>query len=146
MRSQDLQLWADRRLVMRESPIHGIGTFAIEPIAAGDVLTRVTGGLIVSSPERATGMDGLATEVYAEDQVGPDLFRVWPKFIDYHFNHSCEPSVVESAADGTQVALRDIPADEELTIDYLFQVGGRWPDHSCRCGSRACRNPAPRST
>ena len=146
MRSQDLQLWADRRLVMRESPIHGIGTFAIEPIAAGDVLTRVTGGLIVSAPERATGMHGLATEVYAEDQVGPDLFRVWPKFIDYHFNHSCEPSVVESAADGTQVALRDITADEELTIDYLFQVGGRWPDHPCRCGSRACRNPAPRTT
>ena len=131
---------------MRESPIHGIGTFAIEPIAAGDVLTRVTGGLIVSAAERASGMHGLAVEVYAEDQVGPDLFRVWPKFIDYHFNHSCEPSVVESASDGTQVAVRGITAGEELTIDYLFQVGGRWPDHHCRCGSRACRNPAPRTT
>ena len=128
---------------MRESPIHGIGTFAIEPIAAGDVLTRVTGGLIVSASERATGMHGLATDLYAEDQIRPDLFRVWPKFIDYHFNHSCDASVVESAADGTQVALRDFAADEELTVDYLYQAGGRWPDHPCRCGSSACRNPEP---
>lgn len=143
MRSEDLQLWADRRLVMRVSPIHGIGTFATEPIAAGDVLTRVTGGLIVSASERATGMHGLATDLYAEDQIRPDLFRVWPKFIDYHFNHSCDASVVESAADGTQVALRDFAADEELTVDYLYQAGGRWPDHPCRCGSSACRNPEP---
>ena len=55
-RSSDL--WADRRLVMRASPIHGIGTFATESIAAGEVLTR-------------------------------------------------------------------------------------WPDHACRCGSAACRNPEP---
>lgn len=140
-RSQDLQLWADRRLVMRRSPIHGIGTFATEPIAAGEVLTRVTGGLVVSLSDRASGMNDLATELYAEDQIAPDLFRVWPKFIDYHFNHSCEASVVESADDGTQIAHRDIAAGEELTIDYLFRAGGRWPDHPCRCGSGACRNP-----
>ena len=140
-RSEDLRLWADRRLVMRASPIHGVGTFATEPVAAGEVLTRVSGGLFVSASQRATGMDGLATEVYAEDQIGPDLFRVWPKFIDYHFNHSCDASVVESADDGTQVAARDIAAGEELTIDYLFQAGGRWPDHPCRCGSSVCRNP-----
>jgi uncharacterized protein len=141
MRSEDLRLWADRRLVMRSSPIHGVGTFATQPIAAGEVLTRVSGGLFVSASHRATGMGGLATEVYAEAQVGPDLFRVWPKFIDYHFNHSCEASVEESEEDGTQFALRDIAAGEELTIDYLFHPGGRWPDHACRCGSADCRNP-----
>jgi uncharacterized protein len=142
-RSEDLLLWADRRLVMRPSPIHGIGTFAMEPIAAGDVLTRVTGGLVVSSSDRAAGMHDLATDLYAEDQIGPDLFRVWPKFIDYHFNHSCDASVVEDAGEGTQVASRHIAAGEELTIDYLFHKGGRWPDHACRCRSEACRNPEP---
>jgi uncharacterized protein len=140
-RSEDLHLWADRRLVMRPSPIHGIGTFATEPIAAGEVLTRVTGGLIVSSSDRVTGMSDLATELYAEDQIGPDLFRVWPKFIDYHFNHSCDACVEERADDGTQVAMRDIAGGEEMTIDYLFHEGGRWPDHACRCGSDSCRNP-----
>ena len=142
IRSEDLNLWADRRLVMRPSPIHGIGTFATEPIAAGEVLTRVTGGLIVSLSDRASGMNDLATELYAEDQIGPDLFRVWPKFIDYHFNHSCDASV-EERADGTQVAKREIAPGEEMTIDYLFLEGGRWPDHACRCGSGACRNPEP---
>lgn len=126
---------------MRASPIHGVGTFATEPITAGELLTRVTGGLVVTTSQRATGTDGLATELYAQDQLGPDLFRIWPKFIDYHFNHSCEASAVESADEGTQVAQRDIDAGEELTIDYLFQVGGRWPDHACRCRSSGCRNP-----
>ena len=146
IRSEDLHLWADRRLVMRPSPIHGVGTFATERIAAGDVLTRVTGGLFVSASDRATGISDLATELYAEDQVGPGLFRVWPKFIDYHFNHSCDASVVEIAEDGTQVAGRDIAGGEELTIDYLFKAGGRWPDHVCRCRSSVCRNPEPPRT
>jgi SET domain-containing protein len=131
---------------MRASTIQGVGTFATAPIEAGTVLTRVTGGLIVTEGERATDMHDLAVELYAENQVAPDAFRVWPKFIDYYVNHSCEANAVEIAADGTQVAARDIAADEELTIDYLHMAGGRWPDHPCRCGSSRCRNPEPPTT
>ena len=139
-------MWADRRLAMRASTIHGVGTFATAPLEAGTVLTRVTGGLIVTEAERAAGMHDLAVELYAEDQVAPGMFRVWPKFIDYYFNHSCDANVIEIAADGTHVAARDITADEELTIDYLYQSGGRWPDDPCRCGSSRCRNPAAPTT
>jgi SET domain-containing protein len=138
--TDDLRIWADRRLVLRASPIQGIGAFATESIEAAVVLTRVTGGLVVTAAERAAGLSDLAVELYAEDQLAPDLFRVWPKFIDYYFNHSCEPNVVEIAADGTQVTARIIAAGEELTIDYLYQPGGRWPDEPCRCGSDRCRN------
>jgi SET domain len=138
---EDLGMWADRRLVMRASTIDRVGTFAGARILAGDVLTRVTGGFVVTAEERAVGASDLAVELYAQDEISPGTFRVWPKFIDYYVNHSCEPNVVEIAADGTQVAARDISAGEELTIDYLYQVGGRWPDAPCRCGSSRCRNP-----
>lgn len=140
--AENLSMWADRRLVLRASTIQGVGMFATASIGAGDVLTRVTGGLMVTAAERAAGVHDLATELYAEDQLAPGVFRVWPKFLDYYFNHSCDANVVEVAADGTQVAARGIVADEELTIDYLYQSGGRWPDEPCRCGSTRCRNPA----
>jgi SET domain-containing protein len=140
--TDDLSIRVDRRLVLRASPIEGVGAFAAEEIEAGTVLTRVTGGLVMTAAERTAGVGNLAIELYAEDEIGPDLFRVWPKFIDYYFNHSCDPNVVEVPADGTQVAARTIRPDEELTIDYLYQPGGRWPDGPCRCGSDRCRNAA----
>lgn len=134
-------MWADRRLVMRASVIHGVGTFARAPAEVGTVLTRVTGGLIVTEDEQSVDTHALAVDLYAQDQVSPGAFRVWPKFIDYYVNHSCDANVIEIAGDGTQVAARAIAADEELTIDYLYVSGGRWPDEPCRCGSTRCRNP-----
>jgi len=138
---EDLPLWADRRLIMRSSPIQGVGTFATAPIAAGQVLTRVTGGPYVSRAQRAAGNRGLAVDLYAQDEVEPGTYRVWPKFIDYYFNHSCDANVAEIAIDGTQVTIRSVNVDEELTIDYLYLDGGRWPAEPCRCGSKGCRNP-----
>jgi hypothetical protein len=52
-------------------------------------------------------------------------------------NHSCEPNV------GVQgqivfVALRDVAAGEELTIDY-GTIGHAAEPMACRCGAAACR-------
>ena len=35
------------------------------------------------------------------------------------------------------MALRDIPAGEELTYDYRFDLT-EWRDHPCRCGAPGC--------
>ena len=49
--SEPLTLWIDRRLVLRQSAIQGVGTWAIEPIPAGQLLILTTGGLVVTAEE-----------------------------------------------------------------------------------------------
>ena len=90
-RREDLQLWADRRLVARSSPLHGSGTFTTAPIAASVLLTQVTDGHVVATSQRATGTDGPVTELYAQERIGPDLLRAWPRFLDYRCSHLPAP-------------------------------------------------------
>ena len=61
-------MWFDRRLVLRNSPIHGVGTFATYDIDAGELLTMVTGGIIVRAGDRVP--DQLAADMYNEEPLG----------------------------------------------------------------------------
>ncbi|MBO0709521.1 MAG: SET domain-containing protein-lysine N-methyltransferase [Candidatus Dormibacteraeota bacterium] len=54
-------------------------------------------------------------------------------------NHSCEPNTAPlDPRQGDRVALRDIAAGEELTVDYapLSPLGWEMP---CNCGAPGCR-------
>jgi hypothetical protein len=63
-----------------------------------------------------------------------------------HVNSSCDPNTVVKTRGGERLvlALRDIPAGEEITYDYLLNCHGgqTW---TCRCGSPACRGEIPSS-
>jgi hypothetical protein len=50
-------MWFDRRLVMRKSSIHGIGTFATHDSDAGELLILVTGELIIRGEDRLWGLE-----------------------------------------------------------------------------------------
>lgn len=120
-RSEHLTLWVDRRLVLRPSPIHGVGTFALEPISAGEALISMMGGLIYTDADRAAGKVELASALYNEELL-PDGERIaTPKSFHYYLNHSGAPNAVETSTFATTthyVALRDIGAGEEITVDY----------------------------
>ena len=51
-------------------------------------------------------------------------------------NHACAPNALERERRG--VALRDIAADEEITLDYdpIACLEAPFP---CRCGAAGCR-------
>jgi len=52
-------------------------------------------------------------------------------------NHACDPN---TAFEGLNVvALRDIPAGEELTVDYATFYDARMIPFECACGSPRCR-------
>lgn len=64
-------------------------------------------------------------------------------FPDRHLNHSCDPNAYGlEEGDGSSVvsivARRDIPAGEEITVDYNLNLtgGSSWP---CHCGAARCR-------
>ena len=131
-------MWFDRRLVMRRSPIHGIGTFATHDIDAGELLMLVTGGLIVRAEDRQPDKLQLAADLYNEEVLTENVFVVTPKLFQYYINHSCDPNAVDITrrSNSTQyVALRDIRANEEVTADYYNKATLQ----VCECKSARCR-------
>lgn len=136
--TQPLTMWFDRRLVLRPSPIHGIGTFATHAIEAGALLMLVTGGLIVQTGTPEAAQLQLAAELYNQDTVTDGVLIVTPKLFHYYINHSCDPNAIDLTRHATStqyVALRPIQANEEITADYdnetTLQV--------CTCQSPRCR-------
>jgi SET domain-containing protein len=132
--TEPVTMWFDRRIVMRASPIHGIGVFATHAIRAGERLIWVSGGIVYSSEDWRTGKVQLAPEQYNEAQIGDDLFLATPKTLYYYVNHSCGPNMLNNTA------WRDIEAGEEITTDYAYcEASPNYRLEPCRCGSPMCR-------
>jgi uncharacterized protein len=142
--SEPITIWIDRRLVLRSSAIQGIGTFAIEPIPAGQLLILTTGGLVLTARDRQSSQVQIEAEMYNEESLPGDLSIITPKVFHYYVNHRCEPNAVEpNAVDLSRspnitqyIAWRDIHAQEEITADYGI-IGASI--EACMCRSSLCR-------
>lgn len=113
------------RTEKKQSPIHGIGLFAAEPIREGTPTWRFTAGIdqaihpeiVDRLPEEARPV--FLTYAYLDIQTG--LYVLCAD--DARFmNHSDEPNVRGDydldGVFGVDVASRDIAAGEELLCDY----------------------------
>ncbi|HUO44635.1 MAG TPA: SET domain-containing protein-lysine N-methyltransferase [Burkholderiales bacterium] len=136
-----------RRIVVRNSGIHGKGVFAIARISKG---TRV----IEYKGRRMSGE--AADRKYGNDE-GPHTFLFLlddGTVIDANregnsarwINHSCDPNCEPEEENGRMFidARRDIRPGEELTYDYQLFVEERYTPalkrlYACSCGSRKCR-------
>jgi SET domain-containing protein len=117
-------MWFDRRLVLRKSPIHGIGTFATDDIAEGELLILVTGGIVYTLEDWQSGRVKLEAELYNEERLSNGQRVATPKVFQYYINHSSNPNAVDVTRYPTAtqyVALRDIRAGEEITASYLSE-------------------------
>ena len=126
------------KTTVKDSPIHGRGLFAAEPIQKGDVVA-VKGGSIFSRQTRdaLAGTLGPAEIPVAEDLYMGPLHAEERDGSMIFSNHSCDPNI------GVQgqivfVAMRDIAAGEELTHDWAMTDDE--PDAmTCHCGAVNCR-------
>jgi uncharacterized protein len=126
------------KTAVRPSRIAGRGLFADSPISKGETVC-VKGGHLVTKAELARYKVVVND---AELQIGDDLFLAPVAGEEFEavmmfLNHACEPNV------GIQgqivfVALRDIAAGEELTLDYATIDDDSEP-MTCRCGAAGCR-------
>ncbi|MCI0565161.1 MAG: SET domain-containing protein-lysine N-methyltransferase [Nitrososphaera sp.] len=126
------------KATVKESPIHGRGLFAVEPIRKGEIVT-IKGGYIfnwqtLQEVEKSLGSaeipiaDGFFIgPLNEQEREGGMIFS----------NHSCGPNI------GMQgqiifVALRDIQAGEELTHDWAMTDDDTY-EMVCNCGAPSCR-------
>lgn len=120
-----------------QSRIHGRGLFAIDAFKKGEIVA-VKAGEILTQKQLAA----VSTKFHAEMQIADDLFIAPITEDDYAksmmcLNHSCNPNL-GMRGDIVFVAMRDIRAGEELTIDYAVMDNAS-SSFLCICGSKECR-------
>ena len=131
--------WFSPKVEKRPSPIQGRGLFARETIARGEIVA-VKGGAIMDAAAFARIRDEVSP---AEVQVEDDLY-IAPRSADeveaslLCLNHSCGPNV-GVRGQITFVALHDVAAGAELTIDYAMIDGDPDERLDCACGAPECR-------
>jgi SET domain-containing protein len=138
-----------RRIIVRNSPVHGRGVFALADIPPGMLILEYK-GVIVSWKKaqrvyaRSSAEDG-HTFLFSLDDgrvidgaKGGNSAR-W-------LNHSCAPNC-EAEQDGERVfirTIRHVGKGAELFIDYQLQVEGRRTAaiaraYACCCQAAGCR-------
>jgi len=111
-------------VLVKSSPVHGLGAFAAAAIRKGTPVWRFTPGfdLDIDPKEVEKQPDHFRKVLLHYGYLDPRLNRYILCCDDARFiNHADEPNLsIDYAADrhGVDYAARDIAAGEELTIDY----------------------------
>lgn len=120
-------------LLVKKSGIQGKGVYTKAPIKNGSVVFIFRGKVMKwqvkdkKSSQYGANWVGIGKDTWL-DVEAPGVYT----------NHSCEPNC---GIDGKikVVALRDIKAGEEITIDYsITEIDKLW-EMKCKCGSEKCR-------
>jgi hypothetical protein len=126
--STAVRLAERRTLRAAPSAIDGVGLFVVRRVAAGEELGQLRLG-----PPGPQGKHTLLVGAQHRAVASPWRF----------LNHACTPSarLIFSPASVTLLALRDLPAHSELTIDYAALPEKVSVTFACRCGrcERAAR-------
>jgi len=133
----DFHSYLSPKLEVRPLPQKGnYGVFAIESIAAGELIS-VWSGRVVNYDQLLT----LPPELQAHSiQVEEELYyaSIQPDEPADYVNHSCDPN---SGLVGhlSLFAMRDILPGEEVCFDYATCDGSAYDEFDCQCGSPLCR-------
>jgi len=129
------------------SKIHGGGLYARKLIPVGTRVIEYVGERITKAEaarreehrlaRRGAGQDGCVYVFELNRRHDIDGAVSWntARLINHSCEGNCEPEIIRGRI--WIIALRDIPAGEEITYDYGFDFS-EWQKHPCRCGSRKC--------
>jgi len=118
----------------RKSLIHGIGLFAKCDIPKGAVVWEDDDSVIKFQYSDVEHLNPKLRDFIIKYVGSGDKNNI---HLDtdqgIHLNHSCQPNT-GIASDGlTEIALRDIKKDEEITINYLDFPINKELDFKCNC-------------
>ena len=128
---------------MRGNGIAGYGIVATRPIAEGEVIFRgeQRAARIVTKRHVAANWNAADRELFRHYAVplSDQVYVIWDEDPTSWApqNHSCDANTTYIGLD--VVAARDIPAGQELTLDYAELLDDQGASFSCRCGARYCR-------
>lgn len=122
-----------RRVIVRQSPVHGRGVFAMRPLAAGERVLEYKGEIAAwREAVRRHRREGVAGHTFLfglcdgrviDGSRGGNSAR-W-------LNHACAPNC-ETVEDAGRIfihTIRPIQAGDELLIDYLLTTEDGGDEH-----------------
>ena len=138
-----------RRIVVRNSSIHGRGVFALRRIPKGTRIIEYKGKLITDkeADRRYSRMHEHSPHTMLFSLEGGWVIDATRRGNSARWiNHSCAPNC-EIEEEGQRIfieARRDIRLGDELTYDYNLQIGEKHTkaakrEHACFCRARRCR-------
>ncbi len=125
------------RVIVRSSPIHAAGVFALERIPKGTRVLEYTGERLRHENADDLYKDRPYTYLFG---VGDGTYVIDGYGMAMYVNHSCEPNCETEEDDEERVwivSTREIQPGEELVYDY-FLYDGAGPA-KCTCGAKKCR-------
>lgn len=124
-------------VVPKESPINGIGVFALVDIKKGYPILKIDDSRLVTAENPLRESEG-EYERHCDYLASGKL--VLMQSPARYINHRCSPNTFVKTIGGTRYvfALCDISAGDEITYDYCINGYGDtlW---QCNCGSARCR-------
>lgn len=128
--------WLSPKAQARPAGEKGWGSYAVEPIQAGETVAAFGGSVVPLAVLQTFNDDRQSRSI----QVDTDLYLVSGETPDAGdmLNHSCEPNCGISGQI-LLVAMRDIEPGEELSFDYAMCDASDYDEFRCLCGEPTCR-------
>jgi SET domain-containing protein len=138
-----------RAIILKRSPLEGLGLFATEDIAAGEVIWHEEmtyrqyrrEEIMAWPPAQRDFFLRYSFQIGERLHAGPENETELMADASNFMNHSCDPNTW-FIDDETMTARRDIKAGEEVTYDYATSETRDSFSLECRCGSPLCRGVA----
>ena len=133
-----MQSYLSQKTQVRESKTQGKGLFAIKSIKKDEIIGIKSGRIFDE-----------ATRKKIFHEIGDSFFQIADNFFIgplkkeevsismMHINHSCNPNIGVQG-DIVFIAMREIKAGEELTLDYAMCDDWKYK-MECNCKSKDCR-------
>ena len=111
--------------VVQKDENSGKGVICYRSFNKGDVIAHVTGEMISEIRQHTL-------------QVSPELHMYDPHFTGY-FLHSCDPNIFLDMENFKVTAIKDIPVNSYLYMDYSTTEDYLFKQFPCSCGAKNCR-------
>jgi uncharacterized protein len=136
--------WLSPKVKLKHSGIQGKGLFAVHKIAKSEIV-NICGGAIITEAEYtalekkyADFLFNYATQIADGFYLLGGLGKRELEDDDF-LNHSCDPNC-GIKGQLVVVAMKDIAAGDELSLDYAMIDDAPGVSFSCSCGSPYCRS------
>ena len=128
-------------IYLGQTPNCGLGVFAAKSYHHGESIIHDNDTDYYDNAITFQRLVDLGYDINRCDQIGPDLYNPPNGNLDDFINHSCSPNIgFRITHEGYLIlAIRDIAAGDELTMDYSTYISGTRETLHCRCSAPKCR-------
>lgn len=111
--------------VVEKNDLSGKGVFSKRAFKKGRVIAKMAGPMVPDIRQHTLQID--------------EITHLYDTYFSGYFLHSCDPNISLNMRDLTVTALKNIPENTFLYMDYAETEHRLYKQFPCNCGTRRCR-------